>query len=59
MALIVAASGQRWDLIQLALLDSFAASSAGLYALSESYLYTREALDITETVIERFNKKRG
>jgi len=40
----VAASGAHWDLIQLALLDSFAASSAGLYALSENYLYTREAI---------------
>ncbi len=33
-----------YDLIQLALLDSFAASSAGLYALNETYLYTVEAL---------------
>ena len=40
----VAGSDTRWDLIQLALLDSFAASSAGLYALSESYLYTTEAI---------------
>jgi spermidine synthase len=32
-----------YDLIQVALLDSFSASSAGLYALSENYLYTREA----------------
>ena len=39
----VAASNRRWDLIQVALLDSFNASSAGLYALSENYLYTREA----------------
>ncbi|MGD9264190.1 MAG: hypothetical protein PVJ71_00275 [Lysobacterales bacterium] len=39
----VAASHRRWDLIQVALLDSFNASSAGLYALSENYLYTREA----------------
>jgi len=31
------------DLIQLVLFDSFSASSAGLYALSESYLYTVEA----------------
>ena len=34
----------RYDLIQVALLDAFGASSAGLYALSESYLYTVEAL---------------
>jgi spermidine synthase len=40
----VTASRQRYDLIQVALLDSFSASSAGLYALSENYLYTREAL---------------
>lgn len=40
----VAASPERYDLIQVALLDSFGASSAGLYALSESYLYTVEAL---------------
>jgi hypothetical protein len=37
-------SAQRHDLIQVALLDSFSASSAGLYALSENYLYTVEAL---------------
>ncbi|WP_256250644.1 SAM-dependent methyltransferase [Nitrosomonas sp. Nm51] len=35
---------KRYDLIEIALLDSFAASSAGLYALNESYLYTVEAL---------------
>jgi len=39
----VAASKQQWDLIQIALLDSFGASSAGLHALSENYLYTVEA----------------
>ncbi len=39
----VAASKNRYDLIQVALLDSFSASSAGLYALSENYLYTLEA----------------
>ena len=39
----VAASDDRYDLIQVALLDSFSASSAGLYALSENYLYTVEA----------------
>ena len=39
----VAASADRYDLIQVALLDSFSASSAGLYALSENYLYTLEA----------------
>jgi hypothetical protein len=40
----VADSEDRWELIQIALLDSFAASSAGLYALNESYLYTEQAL---------------
>ncbi len=40
----MAASPDRHDLIQMALLDSFAASSAGLHALSENYLYTVEAL---------------
>ena len=39
----VVASRNRYDLIQVALLDSFSASSAGLYALSENYLYTVEA----------------
>ena len=39
----VSASSGRYDLIQVALLDSFSASSAGLYALSENYLYTVEA----------------
>jgi spermidine synthase len=33
----------RWDLIQVALFDSFGAAAGGLYALSESYLYTVEA----------------
>ncbi|SCY57360.1 Spermine/spermidine synthase [Nitrosospira sp. Nl5] len=35
---------ERYDLIQVALLDSFGVASAGLYGLSESYLYTVEAL---------------
>lgn len=35
---------RRHDLIQVALLDSFSVASAGLYSLSESYLYTVEAL---------------
>jgi spermidine synthase len=39
----IASSSRKYDLIQLALLDSFSASSAGLYALSENYLYTVEA----------------
>ena len=40
----VEASRTRWDLIQLALLDSRAASAAGVQALSESPMYTIEAL---------------
>jgi spermidine synthase len=40
----VAGHSDRFDLIQVALVDAFGASSAGLYALSESYLYTVEAL---------------
>jgi hypothetical protein len=39
----IASRGERYDLIQVALLDSFSASSAGLFALSESYLYTVQA----------------
>jgi hypothetical protein len=42
----VAASDARYDLIQIGLLDAFGAASAGLYALSESYLYTVEALQL-------------
>ena len=40
----LAQTQQRYDLLQVALLDSFAASGAGTHALNESYLYTREAL---------------
>ena len=35
---------ERYDLIQIALLDSVSASAAGTHALSESYLYTVEAI---------------
>ncbi|MBI3961742.1 MAG: SAM-dependent methyltransferase [Deinococcus sp.] len=34
---------QRFDLIQLSLVDSFGAAAAGVHASSESYLYTVEA----------------
>ncbi len=34
----------RFDVIQIALLDAYNASAAGVHALSESYLYTVEAL---------------
>jgi hypothetical protein len=37
------ATEDRFDLIQLSLLDSFGGSSAGLYSAAESYLYTTEA----------------
>ncbi len=40
----VASGAGAYDLIQIALIDAFGASSAGLYALSESYLYTVESL---------------
>ena len=40
----VAASDSRYDLIQIALVDAAGASAAGLHSLSESYLYTVEAL---------------
>jgi hypothetical protein len=40
----VAASREDYDLIQVALLDAFGSSAAGLGALSESHLYTVEAL---------------
>ncbi|TCK39387.1 hypothetical protein B0G84_4722 [Paraburkholderia sp. BL8N3] len=41
----IAGRAGRYDLIQVALLDSFSTSSAGLYALSESYLYTVEGFE--------------
>ncbi len=40
----VAGRRDRYDLIQVSLLDSFSASAAGSHALAESYLYTVEAL---------------
>ncbi len=36
-------SSKRYDLIQISLIDSWAATAAGAYALSENYLYTLEA----------------
>lgn len=41
----VARSDHRYDLIQLALIDSFSAAAAGVFALNESTLYTVEAFD--------------
>ncbi|MDT8319272.1 MAG: hypothetical protein RQ826_01960 [Xanthomonadales bacterium] len=40
----VARSARRYDLVQLGLLDSFAASGSGVQALNENYLYTVEAI---------------
>ncbi|EKD39693.1 MAG: hypothetical protein ACD_75C00320G0002 [uncultured bacterium] len=37
-------SRERFDLVHLALVDAFSPSAAGLYALSEEYLYTVEAM---------------
>jgi hypothetical protein len=42
----VSRSKIRFDLIQVELLDSFNAASAGLYGLHESYLYTVEAMQL-------------
>lgn len=39
----VARSPEEYDLIQASLIDSFAASSSGVFALSENSLYTKEA----------------
>lgn len=39
-------SGNTYDIIQIALLDAFNAAASGVYALSESYLYTREAVQL-------------
>ncbi|MCD2450003.1 SAM-dependent methyltransferase [Methylicorpusculum oleiharenae] len=40
----VATSKEQFDLIAISLLDGFGASAAGLYALSETYLYTEQAI---------------
>jgi len=40
----VSGSSEKFDLIQIPILDSFSSSAAGLYALNENYLYTVEAL---------------
>lgn len=45
-------TAHNYDLIQIALMDSFNASASGLYALNESYLYTIEAL---QTYIKHLN----
>jgi hypothetical protein len=38
-------SSERYDLILMTVVDSYAALASGAYALSESYLYTAEAFD--------------
>lgn len=37
---------ERFDLIQISLLDAYAASAAGVHAAGESYLYTVEAVEL-------------
>lgn len=37
------AARRQWDVIDISLVDSFAAAAVGLGAVNESYLYTREA----------------
>ncbi len=37
-------SSERYDVISITVVDSFAALSAGAYALTENYLYTEEAM---------------
>ncbi|HKU39889.1 MAG TPA: hypothetical protein VJR89_17135, partial [Polyangiales bacterium] len=37
---------QRYDLLQISLVDSWAATAAGAFALSENYLYTVEAMQL-------------
>jgi spermidine synthase len=39
-------SPKRWDLIQISLIDSWAASMAGAFALAENNLYTLEAFEL-------------
>ena len=38
-------SGQRYDMIQASLVDTWAATAAGAFALTENTLYTIEAFD--------------
>ena len=42
----LARTDQRYDIIQISLIDTWAATSAGAYALSENSLYTTEAWDV-------------
>ncbi|MBI5166596.1 MAG: SAM-dependent methyltransferase [candidate division NC10 bacterium] len=43
---------ERYDIIQISLLDSFAATAAGVSSLNENYLYTVEALQDYYTRLE-------
>jgi len=47
-------TSESWDLIQLPLFGSFTAAAAGVYALSESYLYTTQAFEL---YLRRLSKK--
>lgn len=46
-------SEKRYSLVQVSLLDSFGASSAGLHALNETYLYTVEAIEDYLALLEQ------
>lgn len=57
----LAASDDRFDIIQASLIDTFAASSAGAFALSENGIYTVEAFEnyyehLTEDGIVNFSR---
>jgi hypothetical protein len=43
---------KRYDAIQISLVDSWAATAAGAFALSENFLYTREALQLYMSRLE-------
>ena len=49
----VAAAADRYDLIQVPLLDAFAAAAAGTLSLNESFVYTVEAFDTYLDHLER------
>ncbi len=42
----LARTDRRYDIIQISLIDTWAATSAGAFALSENTLYTTEAFDL-------------
>ena len=43
---VLARSGKRYDVIQMSMIDTWAASMAGQLVLTENTLYTREAFDV-------------